>query len=125
MAETANSPDLNTAWNAASINQRREFLDQLGRDRLCAAMSDDLRTDLQDHAIGITIAGASKSSSWAINATNKLHSAMRIAEQRELDDESQGRLVGALRCIALTAERRNIARSDIVIAEGKPRKGKK
>jgi hypothetical protein len=121
---TTNSPDLNGAWEAASDNQRRKFLDQLGRNRLCAALSDGLKADIRDHAIGVTIAGASKSSSWAINATNKLHSAMRIAEQQELDAESKGRSIGALRCIALTAERRGIARSDIVIAEGKPRKGR-
>jgi hypothetical protein len=122
---TTNSPDLSAAWEAAIKDQRRRFLDKLGRDCLCAAMSDNLKADFRDHAIGVTIAGASKSSSWAINATNKLHSAMRIAEQPERDHESIGRLIGALRCIALTAERRGIARSDIVIAEGKPRKGKK
>jgi hypothetical protein len=116
---------LGTAWEAASKEQRREFLDKLDREGLCAAMSAELLANLRDHVIGITIAGASKSSSWAINATDKLHSAMRIAEQQERDDESIGRLIGALRCIALTAERRGITRSDIVIAEGKSRKRKK
>jgi hypothetical protein len=119
------SPDLSTTWNAASADQRREFLDELGRDGLCSAMSSELQMLFRDGIIGITIAGASKSSSWPINATDKLHSAMRIAEQRERYDESIGRLIGALRCIALTAERRGIARSDIVIAEGRPKNRKK
>jgi len=30
------SPDLSTTWNAASADQRREFLDELGRDGLCS-----------------------------------------------------------------------------------------
>jgi hypothetical protein len=119
------SSQLSTAWKSASVDQRRVFLDKVSRDGLCAAMSAELLAILQDYVIGVTIAGASKSSSWAINATDKLHSAIRIAEQQERDDESSGRLIGALRCIALTAERRGIARSDIVIAEGKSGKRRK
>jgi hypothetical protein len=120
---TTNNPlALSAAWNLASVDQRRVFLDRLGRVGLCAAMSDKLKAEFQDHAINITTAGASKSSSWAVNATNKLHSAMRIAEQTERDDESVRLMVGALGCIARTAERRGITRSHIVIAEGKPKK---
>ena len=117
--------DLSAAWESALKDQRRAFLDKLGRDGLCEAMSNELKTEIRDHAIGIVIAGASKSSSWAINATDKLHSAMRIAEQQERDDESVGRMIGALCCIAGTAERRGIARSDIVIAQGKSTKSRK
>jgi hypothetical protein len=123
-APTSKPSELSAAWKTASVHQRRQFLDQLGREGLCAAMSDNLKADFQDHAVGLTINRASKASPWAVNATNKLHSAMRIAEQEERDHESLGRLIGALRCIALTAERRGITRSDIVIAQGKS-KGRK
>jgi hypothetical protein len=51
--------------------QRRAFL--LGRDGLCAVMSTALKADIRDHVLGVIIAGASKSSAFAVDATNKFH----------------------------------------------------
>lgn len=117
---------LNTAWKFATNRQRAEFLDQLDLEGgLLSAMSGGLLANFRDRVIGVSIAGASKSTKWAVDATDKLHSALRIAEQQERDGESVDLLIGALRCIALTAERRGIARSDIVLAQGKSREGKK
>lgn len=124
-SEAPPSPDLNIVWNTASADQRRDFLDGLGRDGICKAMSTELQAQFRDGIIGITIAGASQSSSWAINATDKLHTALAVAERQDRDDESIGHLIGALRCIIGTAERRGINRSNIVIAEGNPKKRKK
>jgi hypothetical protein len=111
---------LGTAWQAASKNQRRAFLDGLGRDGLCAAMSPELQADLRDHVVGITIAGASKSSIFAVYATDKLHCALRCAEQPEPDQETTKLMIAALGCIVKKASTKGIARSDIVIAQGKP-----
>ena len=82
-------------------------------------MSDQLLADFRDHIVGLTVAGASKSSSFANYATNMLHVALRCAEQQEPDDETVRLMVAALRCIAKEAEARNITRSDVVIAEGR------
>jgi hypothetical protein len=113
-----NKSEIAAAWKTASGDQRRGFLDQLGRDGLCAAMSAELQADLRDHVIGVTIAGASKSAPFAVYATNMLHSAMRCAEQPG-DPEGLKHMAAALACIAKKAKAKGITRSDIVIAEGK------
>ena len=60
-------------WNGLPLVQRRAFLDLLGRDGLCAVMSTALKADIRDHVLGVIIAGASKSSAFAVDATNKFH----------------------------------------------------
>ena len=55
-SEEVPSPDLNVVWNAASVEQRRDFLDGLGRDGICQAMSTELQAKFRDGIIGITIA---------------------------------------------------------------------
>jgi hypothetical protein len=87
-------------------------------------MSDRLLADLRDHIVGLTVAGASKSSSFAIYATNKLHVALRCAEQQEPDAETVRHMTAALGCIVKKAKAMNITRSDVVIAEGRPKNRK-
>jgi hypothetical protein len=116
---------LGAAWKAATKDERRKFLDELGREGLCAAMSGELQADLRDHVISVTIAGASKSASFAVYATDKLQTALRCAEQPEPDPEGVAHMVTALACIIKKANAKGVTRRDIVIAEGKPRKGVK
>ena len=85
-------------------------------------MSNALMADLRDHVVNLNIAGASKASVFATYATNKLHVAMRCAEQPKPDEESLRRMAAALNCIGKRAAAKGIARSDIVIAEGKPKR---
>jgi hypothetical protein len=116
------SAELNIAWwNSIPAEQRQAFLDQLGREGLCAVMSGSLLADLRDHVIGLAVAGASRSTSFATYATDKLHVALRCAEQPEPNDESVKTMAAALGCIAKKAAAKSIARSDVVIAEGRPK----
>jgi len=46
---------LSASWKACSIEQRRDFLDRLGRNGLCGAMSEKLKTEFQDAMNGATI----------------------------------------------------------------------
>lgn len=125
MAKTAPPSELNLAWwKTIPKDQREAFLDKLGRSGLCADMSDALLADFRDHVVGQTVAGASRSSLFAIYATDKLHVALRCAEQQESDDESVRIMMAALGCIAKKAAARGVTRSNLVIAEGKP-KGRK
>ena len=113
---------LDASWKACSIEQRRDFLDQLGRDGLCGAMSERLKAEFQDAMNGATIAGASESAPFAIYATDKLHCALRCAEQQHPDQEGLNQIAAALGCIAKKASAKGITRSRIVVAEGKPRR---
>jgi hypothetical protein len=117
-SSTDNSPsELGTAWTAASEEQRSEFLDKLGHGGLCAAMSIDLRCELRDHVISLTFAGSSQSSSFAVYATDKLHTALRCAEQP--NQENTRLMIAALGCIIKKADTKRVAHSNIVIAESK------
>ena len=113
---------LSASWKACSIEQRRDFLDRLGRNGLCGAMSEKLRAEFQDAMNGATIAGASESGPFAIYATDKLHCALRCAEQQHPDQEGLIQMAAALGCIAKKASAKGITRSRIVVAEGKPRR---
>jgi hypothetical protein len=104
------------AWDAASSEEIRAKLDAVGRDGLCKVLSETLKAELRDFILGQNIASAPQRSSFAINATDKLQVALRCAELKNPDSEAVGHMTGALRCIALTAERRKVARSDIVVA---------
>src|SRR4029077_17423379 len=85
---STNPTELSTVWKTASADQRQRFLDQVGRAELCAAMTTALKADLRDHLVALAVAGATKSSSFAIYSTDKLHVALRCAEQPEPDEES-------------------------------------
>jgi hypothetical protein len=121
-ASSPTSSNLSFAWDGASEKGRREFLDKLGRDGLCAAMSTGLMADLRDHVINVTIAGASKTAPFAVYATNMLHSALRCAEQPKTEDHKH--MAAALGRLIKQAAAKGISRSDIVIAVGKVRKSK-
>jgi hypothetical protein len=121
---STNPSELSAVWNIASAGQRQRFLDQVGRAELCAAMTTTLKADLRDHLVALAVAGASQSSSFAIYSTDKLHVALRCAEQPEPDEESIRHMIAALGCITRKAATKSITRSDIVIGEGKV-KGRK
>ena len=112
------------AWEAASNSDHRALFDRLGRAKLIAAMSPELLADIHDHIIGQKIATASKSSKFAVASTGRLHVMLRCAEQKEPSDEDTRNMIGAGRAMVRDAERRGIARSDILVAEGKPQKRK-
>ena len=108
-------------WNDLPLVQRRAFLDLLGREGLCTAMSPTLLADLRDHVVGLAVAGASNSTNFARYGTDKLHAALYCAKQPEPDMK---RMAALLNCITKIAGDKGIARSDIVIAEGKPKSRK-
>jgi hypothetical protein len=117
------SSQLGTAWTSASKDQRREFLDRQGRAGLCAAMSDKLKTEFEDVVTRATMAGASESAPFALYATDKLHCALRCAE--EPGEENIKIMAAALGCIIKKANAKSITRSRIVVAEGKAQIRKK
>jgi hypothetical protein len=108
---------LGDAWTSASKDQRREFLDKQGRAGLCGAMSDKLKTEFEDVVTRATMAGASESAPFALYATDKLHCALRCAE--EPGAENIKIMAAALGCIVKKANAKSITRSRIVVAEGK------
>jgi hypothetical protein len=124
-ANSSTASQLGNAWDSSSADQRSAFLNKLGHGGLCAAMSVDLQAKLRDHVIGLAFAGASKASSFALNATDKLHVALRCAEQPDPDTEAILLMKGALTCILSRADARGVTRSNIVIAEGKSKNWKK
>ena len=85
-------------------------------------MSPKLKTEFGDHVLGQTIRSASTTSSFAVKASDKLHTALRCAEQEKPSEQDIATMIATLRCIARDAERRGLSRSDVVIAEGKRRK---
>jgi hypothetical protein len=111
------SSQVGTAWTSASKDQRREFLDKLGRVGLCDAMSEKLKTEFEDVVNRATIAGASEAGPFAIYATGKLHCALHCAE--EPGEENAKLMAAALGCIIKKAKAKDITRSRIVVAEGK------
>jgi hypothetical protein len=137
-------PTFAAAWNKAHKTEEgrkaiRDQLDAVGRDGLCAVMSEALKTKFHDSilgqetkseeiaarsVLGQRIQAASKNLAFALDATDKLHVALRNAELENPDNEAIGHMRGALKYIALAAGRRKIARGDIVIAVGKS-KGKR
>jgi hypothetical protein len=110
---------LGTAWESASKDQRREFLDKQGRAGLCGAMSAKLKTEFEDAVTRATIAGAAESGPFALYATDKLHCALRCAE--EPGEENTRIMAAALGCIIKKAKTKSVTRSRIVVAEGKPK----
>jgi hypothetical protein len=113
---TTNSPDLSMIWKIASAEQRRAFLDQLGRAELCAAMSDALKADLRDRILGVM---ATKPSDFATYATGKFLSALASSEKPT--GENDKRMGALLKCIIRQAEAKGIARGDIIVAARKPK----
>jgi hypothetical protein len=110
-AESSPPSDLSAAWSSASPDQRRDFLDQVGCDGLCAVLSNSMRSGLHDRAT--SFAGASTSSNFARYATDKLHSALCVAAQSEPDLPRMAVLLG---CILTRADANGLSRSSILIA---------
>ncbi len=88
-------------------------------------MSAALLAELRDHVLGVAIAGASSSTTFAVYATDKIHVALRCAEQPNPDEECIRHMAAALGCIIKKAAAKGVTRSNIVIAEGKPVKRRK
>jgi len=109
--------ELPAVWNSATMDQRRAFLDKLGRAGLCGAMSNRLKTEFEDAVTRASVAGASESAPFAVYATGKLHCALRCAE--EPSEENTRTMVAALGCIVKKAKAQQITRSRVVVAEGK------
>jgi hypothetical protein len=119
-APTSPAPKFTTfadAWDAASRDEIRAKLDQVGRAGLCSVLSPELLDDLREHILNANKLSAPKLSVLPVGVTDKLHVALRSAELPNPDSEAVGHMVGALKSIAQTAERRKIARSDLVIAK--------
>jgi hypothetical protein len=68
--------DLGIAWEASTPDQRRKHFDVLGREGLCAALSPELLSQLQDHIIGQQIHTAEASSNFAVTLTSILRRAL-------------------------------------------------
>ncbi len=116
--KSSNTSQLSSAWDSASVAQRRAFLDEVGRAGLCGAMSDKLKAEFQNAMV--IIGNASETAPFAIYATGKLHTALRCAE--EPNEENIKIMVAALGRIIKKAESKKIERGRIVIAEGKARR---
>src|SRR6516225_9475127 len=112
------------AWEAASQSDRCALFDRLGRAKLVAAMSDELKSDFRDHIIKQMIATASKSSDFAVQSTARLHCMLRCAEQKEPSAEDIKYMLVAGRAMLRDAKKRDIPRSNILITEGEPQKRK-
>jgi len=115
---------LANAWEAASQSDRCALFDRLGRAKLVAAMSDELKSDFRDHIIKQMIATASKSSDFAVQSTARLHCMLRCAEQKEPSAEDIKYMLVAGRAMLRDAKKRDIPRSNILITEGEPQKRK-
>jgi hypothetical protein len=115
---------LRAAWKAASRADHCQLHDDLGRAGLIATISPELLADIRDHILGQLIATASKSSKFAVASTGRLHVILRCAEQPEPSDEDIRNMIGAGRAIVRDAEKRGIARSNVLVTEGRPIKRK-
>jgi len=113
---------LGAAWRAASVTDRKAFLDKVGKDALFTAMSAELQASLRDQAIVAGIADCSERAPFALYSTAKLHTALRCAEQPEPTEEDLRIMIAALGCIGRKAVSKGITRSKIVIAEGRTRR---
>ncbi len=114
---SSKATSLRAAWDSASEDERCEFLDGIGQAGFCAVMSTELSAEIRDHVISLTFAGSSQSSRFAEYATDKLHAALRCAEQPTPENTSL--MIGMLGCILKKADVKNISHSNIVIAESK------
>ncbi len=99
------------------IEVLRPHIQRLGREGLCQAMTEELKSDLRDRIIGQAIAMASKKTTFATHATGRLHAALRIAEKPELTEEDIRKVLDSLRVINRDAGKRGIATANVVIAE--------
>lgn len=101
------------AWTESTMEERRHFLEAIGLTSLLEAMPASWRSQFAKRA---------RSTPFAMNATDKLHTALRCAEQQKPDEEGFRHMAAALGCIVKSAERNGITRSDIIIAEGKAKR---
>jgi hypothetical protein len=125
-AEPAGAARLLEYWQIATADERRAVLRSEGVGGLVELLKGDqeLLGDLHDRIVGQSIATASKKTSFARNSTTRLHCMLRCAEQREPSDEDIRNMIAAARAIVRDAEKREIARSNVVIAEGEAKKRK-
>jgi hypothetical protein len=91
-----NAANLVAAWDASSAEEQRQFLDHLGRAGLCGVISNQLLTDFRDHVLGLEITASSAKSTLAVNLTNLLHTALRLAEQPEPSELDKARAFATL-----------------------------
>jgi hypothetical protein len=83
-------------------------------------MSEQLQAEFRDHVLNAN--KNSKLSALPASMTDKLHTAFRCAEQKEPSKEDIKTMAAALGCILRDTERRGTTRSDIVVAQEKPKK---
>jgi hypothetical protein len=100
----------------ALIEVLRPHIQRLGREGLCRVIPDKLKADLSDHVIGQALQTASLRSSFARDSTRRLHALLRCAE--EPTTENTGKMIGAAKAILRDAQKHDITRSNILIAEG-------
>ena len=129
VAPSSSHPKLSfaTAWDAASPQEIQAKLDAVGREGLCAVMSDSLKADFCEHIIGQASRIASRTSKFAVAATHKLHTALYYGAQGDLDADAISKMHGALKFIVQAAEREGLTPPNLVIAaaDPKPKPGRK
>jgi hypothetical protein len=121
--------DINKALMALTGEQLFEALhrhiSRLTHKQLCQAMSKEQKAEVRDCIIGQALTKASTHTEFAVHSSGRLHVMLSCAEKKNLSDENRGKMIAAGRAIIRDAERRGIARSDILITEGKAkRRGK-
>ena len=115
-------------WQIATAEERRAVLKYEGVIGLLGLLEGDqeLLADLFNRVVGQNIATASKTTTFAKTSTGRLHVMLRCAEQPEPSDEDGRKMIAAGRAIVRDAGKREIPRSNVVIAEGNAKKaGKK
>jgi hypothetical protein len=100
----------------ALIEVLRPHIQRLGREGLCRVIPGKLKADLSDHVIEQGLQTASLRSSFARDSTRRLHALLRCAEEPTTDNT--GKMIGAAKAILRDAQKHDITRSNILIAEG-------
>jgi hypothetical protein len=108
----------------ALIEVLRPYIERVGREGLGRAMSDKLKADFRDHIIGLALTTASTRTGFAQASTGRLHVMLRCAEQSEPSAEDIRNMIAAGRAIVHVAEKRGIARSNVLMTEGEAKKPK-
>jgi hypothetical protein len=113
------APNLAAAWKSTSPDRRREFLDSLGRDGLCAAMSPKLIGEFAEHVVGLQ---GSLAGDGARSLATSLTAALRHTLSTTIESEAVAGLAAIKRKLAGSGRTLH----DIVIALGikekKPRR---
>jgi hypothetical protein len=119
--ETPSPPliHLDAAWAAASSDQRRNLFDRLGRDGICAAMSAQIREQLEEHLLGQQVKTADASSSFAVTLTRILQHALSSTSEND-----RAQVIPRIEA-KLKANRRTLHNVVIAIADTGPARKKK